>query len=392
MLAKLPIIGSPITLRNLYYALKSMHNRTASEDFTLALSKFMQSKYIYLTNSGISAFYIILKTLKEKSKKQEVILPAYTAGSLVVGVRKAGLVPVLCDISAQDFNVTADSLLNAVSGDTLAVVAVHMFGIGIRGIEDLRKRLSSDVFLIEDCAQSMGSKIKEKQLGSFSDVSFFSFGRGKNLSVYAGGCTVTSNEEIARGIEKEWKALKEESLFFELSLPLKNFAFSLAINPLIYGPFFSFVFHFKDTTPPRDFAVRKMSNFQAGLGLKIMEGAEVVFSKRCQNGLFLINALKDTKGIILPKIHDSAHFVFTRFPILFEDQGKRERIEKRLWRRGIESSRMYLRPLHLMFDLGYKKEDFPNANYFAERLVTLPVHPLVRKEDLERMVEAIKEI
>ncbi|MDD2689991.1 MAG: DegT/DnrJ/EryC1/StrS family aminotransferase [Candidatus Omnitrophica bacterium] len=391
MLRKLPIISSSISFGKLLYALKPMCSRLANEELRLSLSKFTESKYIYLANSGISSFYAILKALKEKSKGKEVILPAYTAGSLVTAVIKAGLKPVLCDVSPSDFNTTADSLLNAVSPDTLAVVAVHMFGIGIRGIETLRERLSKDIFLIEDCAQSMGSEINGKRLGSFSDVSFFSFGRGKNLNIYAGGCIVTGNAEIAEGIEKEWKGIEEENLLFELSLSAKIFAFSSAANPLIYGLAFPFASRFKDTVPPRDFAVKKMCNLEAVLGLELMRRQEEIFSRRCQNGLLLINELKKEKGVIVPTIPESSYFVFPRLPILFEDPQKVEKTERRLWMKGIESSRMYLRSLHQMFDLGYAKEDFPNANYFAQRLLTLPVHPSVGISDLERIIEVIKE-
>lgn len=393
MLRKLPIISQSVSFGNLLYALKNACGTSAKEELGVTLSKFTESEYIYLTDSGVSAFYIILKTLKEKSKSKEVILPAYTAGSLVTAVLKAGLKPVLCDISPQDFNTTADSLLNAVSPDTLAVVAVHMFGIGIRGTETLRERLSKDIFLIEDCAQSMGSKINAKFLGSFSDASFFSFGRGKNLSIYAGGCIVTGNSEIAEGIEKEWKGRGEENLLFQISLIAEILAFSLVASPLIYGLTFPLTRRFKDTTPPRDFAVKKMCNLEAALGLELMQRQEEVFSRRCQNGLLLINELKKKEGgVTVPDIPESSRFVFPRLPVLFEDPEKREKAERRLWVNGIESSRMYLRPLHRMFDLGYTKEDFPNANYFAQRLLTLPVHPSVRISDLERIIEVIKEV
>lgn len=391
MLRKLPLIGSSISFGKLLYALKSMCASSANEEFSIALSKFTGLRYIYLTNSGISAFYIILKVLKEKSGRHEVILPAYTAGSLVVAVIKAGLVPVLCDISPEDFNLDTHSLSRAISSDTLGVVAAHMFGIGIKDIGVLRERLPPDIFLIEDCAQSMGSRIKEGGLGNFSDVSFFSFGRGKNLAIYSGGCIATNNEELAGEIEREWRKIKEEGLFFKLSLPWESLAFSLAVTPFIYGLLFPFISRFKDTIPPKDLSVAKMTDFQAGLGIKLIEETEAAFSRRYLNGLFLTERLKGEKGIILPRIPEFAHFVFNRFPIMFEALERRGFVEKKLLEHGIESSRMYLKPLHRMFDLGYKKEDFPHAGYLAEHILTLPVHPLVREQDLERMVKILTE-
>jgi dTDP-4-amino-4,6-dideoxygalactose transaminase len=392
MISKIPIIGSTATRSDLLYAFRHVYDKTTLEKFHLALSQFIPSKYIYLTNSGISAFYLILKSLQENSPKKEVILPAYTAGSLVVGIMKAGLKPVLCDISLEDFNLDTGALLKVISPNTLAVVVVHMFGIALKDIERLRKNLPSDIFLIEDCAQSMGSKIKEKQTGKFSDISFFSFNRGKNLPVYGGGCIVTNNEKIVQGIEGNIKNLEEQALFTKFFLPFKVLVFCLATNPYVYGLSYIFASHFKETQPPKDFSVKKINNFQAGLGLVLMKRQAEFFLKRYEKGIFLLNALKEVKEIILPRIAEDSQPIFNRLPILFKDLKKREIVEKELWKKGIETSRMYLKPLHQMFDLGYKKESFPNANYLAEHLLTLPVHRLVKQQDLEKMIEVVRQI
>ena len=66
-------------------------------------------------------------------------------------------------------------------------------------------------------------------------------------------------------------------------------------------------------------------------------------------------------------------------------------LEKALLKAGIDTSRMYLKPVHRIFDLGFKQDDFPNATYLAERLLTLPTHPLVREEDLSNIIRTIKE-
>lgn len=386
MISKIPIIGSALNYQDLLSAFRQANNKSILDEFRIKLFSFIPSRHIYLTNSGISSFYIILKALKEKSAKKEVILPAYTAGSLVVAVVKAGLKPVLCDISLEDFNLDRDVLLKVISQDTLAVVYVHMFGIGIGDIEQLRKRIPPDIFLIEDCAQSMGTRIKDKPTGSFGDISFFSFNRGKNLPLCSGGCIATNNEEIAVAIEKNIKGLKVAPDF---SLPFKILAFSLTAHPYIYGLGYFFISHFKETRPPKDFTVKKFTAFQASLGLTLLKKAEKLFSRRYQNGILLLNALKAIPGIILPKISENTYPVFNRFPVLFKDLKKKENVEKRLWKDGIETSRMYLAPLHQMFDLGYKKQDFPNANYFAKHLLTFPVHPLVQKEDLLKIIKVI---
>lgn len=386
------IVGSPITPSDIRRALKYAGSGSFREEFCAVLAKFAEAQYVYAVNSGISSFYIILEALRGLSPKKEVILPAYTAGSLVVAVRKAGLVPVLCDISLEDFNLDVDSLQGVISEKTLAIVGVHSFGISIKDIKGARRKIPDNIFFIEDCAQSMGSKVKEKETGVFGDVSFFSFNRGKNLPLCGGGCIATNNGKIAAGIEEKIKNLGEQGLFSNISSLLAVTSFSLAVKPFVYGAGFGLISRFKDNAPPQDFKIAEMNGFQAKLGLLLMRKKEELFLRRYENGMRLIRGLLGVNGIILPKIQEYTRPAFNRLPIVFKYPGKRTAAQKRLWECGIEASPMYSKPLHSMFSLGYKKEDFPNANYLAERLLTLPAHPAVEQEALSKIVETIRQI
>lgn len=392
MINRLPIIGSPITGNDIWRALKSMKTAQGGEEFRAAFSEFTQARHVYGANSGISSFYIILEAIKRLSSGKEVILPAYTAGSLAVAVKKAGLTPVLCDISMEDFNLDINSLPGAISKNTLAVAGVHSFGINIKDIKDARKKIPDNIFFIEDCAQSMGTKVEERQAGSFGDVSFFSFNRGKNLPICGGGCIATNSGKIAAVIEEEVKGLGSEGLLSDIISLSAVLCFSLAVNPVIYGAGFCFISRFKDNAPPEDFKVGQMNGFQAALGLGLMRRREELFSVRYKNGMYLINGLKDIERIILPSIQKHAYPVFNRLPVVFKDSSQRLIAQEKLWKCGVETSPMYSKPLHHMFDLGYKKEDFPNANYFAERVLALPVHQAVKQDTLSRIIDVIRQI
>ncbi|MDD5681547.1 MAG: DegT/DnrJ/EryC1/StrS family aminotransferase, partial [Candidatus Omnitrophica bacterium] len=209
MLTILPIISSPITAGDVRNAFRHTGKKRAGEDFCAAFSAFMRLQHVYATNSGISSFYLILETLKELSPGKEVVLPAYTAGSLVVAVKKAGLVPILCDISKEDAGLDIGSLAGAVSKNTLAVVGVHAFGIAMKGIREIKRKLPEDVFFVEDCAQSFGTAVGEQLTGSYGDVSFFSFNRGKNMPLCGSGCIATNNKKIAAALELKIKNLGE---------------------------------------------------------------------------------------------------------------------------------------------------------------------------------------
>lgn len=388
---RIPPVGTPITLENLREGFKSLNSRRVYiKEFQDSLANSLGSKYCICTSSGKAAFYVILKCLSRLLTKKEVILPAYTDAGLILVIQKAGLKTVLCDISLETFNLDTALLSRVISEETLAIVPVHMFGLACEIGPILKIVRGKNIFVIEDCAQAWGTSIDAKMVGTLGDIGFYSFNRGKNLPTYSGGGIITDSEELADLIKKEVKLVKEPNIFFRLSFPIKLTGLSLVVRPQVYGLFYSFIAPFKSDNLPRSFAVLKYTNFQAAIGLSLLRRIDEFSKRRYDNGLTLINGLKDIDGIILPKIAPLSIPAFNRLPILFKDLNKREKIEKNLWRARIQTSQMYLNPLHHRFDLGYKKDNFPNAIYFAWHLLTLPVHPLVKQEDLLRMIDIIR--
>jgi len=343
-------------------------------------------------DSGIAAFYLILEALKTLSPRTEIVLPAYTAGSLVVAVRKAGLKPVLCDVSLRDYNADEECLSQAVGGNTLAVAAVHMFGIPLGYIETLRGRIPAGVYLIEDCCQAMGSRVKDKQAGSFSDVCFFSFNRGKNLPANNGGCIAARTSTLEQAIRNVAATVALPGAFDWCGAFLKNLLFSIGTRPFVYGMASAFAQGFRETAPPRDLDARQMGNFQSALCLRSLRRADSLFMARYRNGMELLGGLKGARGLRLPVIREDLWPVFNRFPILLEDEHRISETRKILWDKGIETSNMYAKPLHHMFDLGYGKDDFPNARYLARHLLTLPVHPGVGSAHIRTIINTLRGI
>ena len=124
----------------------------------------------------------------------------------------------------------------------------------------------------------------------------------------------------------------------------------------------------------------------------LVRKSEELFSARNHNGMFLIEGLRDIDGIILPKISGDMYVVFNRLPVVFKDPRKRKEAGEALWKNGIDASWIYDKPLHHEFDMGYGKEDFPNAVYCARRLLTLPVHAGAGEKDLLKIIETIRNI
>lgn len=392
MIRKLPIIGHTLTLGDIRYGVLHAFDEGCKDLFCQSLLEYTASQNVFLLNSGIASFYVILEALKKISSRNEVLLPCYTAPSLVVAIQKAGLKPVLCDIRLTDFNMDSDEVFKKINQNTLCILGVHMFGIPWEDIVDFKKKIHKDIFVIEDCAQAFGSKINGRLVGRCADISFYSFNRGKNLPTYDGGCIVTNSKELADGVREAIAEAPSPGVLTIVSLALKLWALYFSFKPFFYGIFSPLIARFKDNSVPEDFRVFHYSSFQAAVGNSLLIHAREAFALRCENGRRLIALLEGMPGIIVPKIPENVVSAFNRFPLVFKEIRHKDRVIERLHRAGIESSKLYLEPLHHIFDLGYKKDDFPNAVYFAERLLTLPVHPLVTQEDIEVMVKVIKEV
>lgn len=386
----IPSVGTPVGCKDILSGLLSTRARGA---FVRTIAKQTKRKHALLTNSGTTAFFLIMKALQRLSDKREVILPAYTAPSLILPIKKAGLIPRLCDIDLKTFNMDLTALPKVISDDTLAVTIVHMFGLP-QWLESVaEEELSKSAFIIEDLASAHGSTLYGRTVGCFGDVSFVSFNRGKNFSTLSGGAMVTDREDIYRLAKEEAKRYLREPDFFEkIVIAVKAIALSLAVRPWFYTLFRRFIAQFKYQGLHHDFAIHAYTRFQAGMGNAAFKRGRFIFEKRFQNGLYLHRALSGIDGVTIPAIPDGSIPAFNQFPLLINNHSQRDVIFNALEQCGIEATRLYPQPIHAVYDLGYNrtKDPFPNATYLSRRLILIPTHPYVNKRHLQRAVDTIK--
>ncbi|MFC1496717.1 DegT/DnrJ/EryC1/StrS family aminotransferase [Candidatus Margulisiibacteriota bacterium] len=386
MFRRVSQIGYEIGLANILAG-----NSGSTVKFKAALAEYFHLKSVELSGSATAALFFICNALKKETDKSRVIIPAYTATSVVPPILQAGLKPVLCDISLLDFNLDLELLGDVVDDKTLAIVPTHLFGIPQYNIEKIKPAFEN-IFIIEDAAQAMGSKYDNISVGHFSDAVVFSFNRGKNLPTNGGGVIFTKAEKIAASLSVEIGKIEKPTVINKLLQPFKMTAVAAAMQPSIFAVLYPFISRFKDNTVRESFEITAFSDYQAGIGLSLLDKLAASSEKRYMNGSRYIQELEGVKSIILPQISDNAYPAFNRFPLLFKEPEDRLKIETELAKIGIDTSRMYLKPLHHIFDLGYKKEEFPNACFLAERLLTLPTHPLLQEADLVRIIETFKEV
>ena len=154
--------------------------------------------------SGTDALHLALLA-EGIGSGDEVITSAFTFIATAEAIKYVGATPVFADIDPRTFNITAETIAPLITVKTKAIMPVHLFGqpvdlVTIKALAD-----KHGLKLIEDCAQSFGASIANKQTGSFGDASGFSFFPSKNLGCYGDGGLVTTNSDLAAEKIKQYR-------------------------------------------------------------------------------------------------------------------------------------------------------------------------------------------
>lgn len=165
------------------------------EEFEENFAKYTGTKYAVGVSSGTSALEIVLRALGI-GPGDEVILPAYTFVATAFAVSAVGAKVVLCDVGLNSYTVDICQLNGLITKKTKAIIPVHLYGnmANIIGLEHLKETIGRpDIAVIEDCAQSTGASFLHKKSGSIFDAGAFSFYPAKNLGSFGEGGMITTN-------------------------------------------------------------------------------------------------------------------------------------------------------------------------------------------------------
>lgn len=161
------------------------------------LNDLLNVNYSILTKSCTSALEMCALLLNIK-QGDEIIMPSYTFVSTANAFVMRGGVPVFVDIKENDLNIDLNQIEKKITKRTKAIVVVHYAGISCN-IEKLKKITKKyNLFLIEDAAQAFLSKYKNKYLGSYGDLSTFSFHETKNIHCGEGGALIINNKKFIK--------------------------------------------------------------------------------------------------------------------------------------------------------------------------------------------------
>lgn len=391
MLKLIPQMATPITFNDLRVGVKGFFpQQNLNKEFETKLAAFFGSKFCYTVSGGRTALYVMLKALKRLSKKREVVIPVYTCPIVAHAVAKAGLDIVLCDIEKGSFGLDPAFLEGVITKNTLCVVPTHLFGLPCR-LDEIKKVIDSkDIWMVEDAAQAAGSSLNGAMLGSIGDFGILSFGPGKNFTPAGGGAILTGKRKWTHEIELTIANLPQLSLFAVFRGLVSLILYSLLIHPRFFRMVRDLAVKVGEVDQLRDFTALRLSNYQAAVGISILERLREVNETRLRNARALIEALSENESVVIPKIPEGSQPSFPRLPVMVKDAEQRERVCRRLEERGIQARKPFNTLVNRLEGVSAVNaaSSFPGAEYVVDRILTLPTHPFVNAKERNAITQA----
>jgi len=342
--------------------------------------------HIFMVSSGTAALTLALEAIGSLSQRRDVIVPAYTCFSVPAAVIKAGLRPVLCDVSPVTLDYDHAQLETLMTDRTLCVVAHHLFGMpaDLHRIEAICRRRGA--FLVEDAAQALGIRQNGRALATIGDVGILSFGRGKQVTCGSGGAIATCSDRIASTIASRYRDLPRPTGLETIT----DFA-SLALLAMFVRPSLYWIpsalpsLRLGETVYPREIRIRRMSGLKAG-ALRNWR-AHLMRSNRVRSRTADYFRLRAGLGLATPS------HPYLRVPVLASTPAQKQRLQALSKRFGLGMSAAYPAAVSDIPELRpyLDGRQFPAAAALAERLLTLPTHQWLREKDKATLATVCRE-
>lgn len=375
--------------------------------------KLLQEKFCVLTNKKYSipvpmarvGIFLLVKHFLKKGRN-EVILSPYTVADVINMVIVAGGKPVFVDIDRKTCNIDESKINSLITEKTCLVMATHFYG-KVCNFDKLRKICKNyNIPFIEDAAQALGAKYKNKMAGTFGSAGVYSFGMYKNINSFYGGIIVTDDKNIYESVNSSIIDWPRQSIFLYLKKVFSGIATDLVTSKFLYNLFFFKFFRWAfindvsiinnklkiDVNPkikkklPHDYKVR-MSDLQARIVLKQIDNLDKNTIARIELAKVWFNGLKSIDQIILPKYTDDFSNMYWYFPIQYRS---RKKLVRFILEQGFDISESYHRNCASLKCFKEYKKNCSNAQATADSLIYLPTYPGYPKSDAKRITVLIK--
>jgi len=361
--------------------------------FQKEFSDYFGGRHVSLFSSGRAGLCYALKSLNLEHE-DEVIIQAFTCVAVPDAVLWAGLKPIFADIDKQSYNFDLKDLKKKISKKTRVIIIQHTFGIPAQMDEIKAIAKKFDLYLIEDCAHSLGGMYKKEKFGTIGDLAVFSFGRDKMISCVYGGAVITNSNKIKNSLLQQEKTLVMPPISFirQQLYYLIIYVISLPFYNIFLGKLFlwfagkfellSRAVYKKELYGERpSFLAYHLSPYFAPLLLQQFRKLSRFNKHRKNLSRFYIENLK----------LDLEPLPYIRIPVKVGDKNKVLLLAKK---KGIHLGNWYRGPIdppesnNAVFD--YKK--CITAEHLGEHTINLPTHINTALSDALKIVNFLKEI
>ena len=305
------------------------------------IASYIGVNHAVAVNSGTAALHLSLLSLGI-GDGSEVIIPSYVCTALLNAIHYVRATPILVDIDPDTYNIDIENIKKAINDRTRAIITPHMFGLP----SDIESILSLGIPVIEDCAQSVGARFKDRYTGAFGILSIFSFYATKMLGAGVGGMVLSNNLDLIETVRD-----------------------------------------LRDYDEKKAYTVRynyKMTDVQAALCESQLKKLPSFIEKRKGIAELYNNELE---GMVcrIPMVPEEREHIYYRYVMLLENPVQ---FMEKMRKMGIECRRPVFRPLHRYLKL----HGYPTTDDVWEEAVSIPIYPSLKVEEANLIVETIRKI
>lgn len=333
-------------------------------EFEEELKKYLGAQQVVTTNNCTSALHLALDALGI-GEGDEVIVPSLTFIGSFQAISVTGAAPVPCEVYPDTLCMDIADVRKRITLKTKAVIPVHYAGNPCDMDALLKIAKEHDIRIVEDAAHALGSYYKGRKIGSFGDITCFSFDSIKNITCGEGGAIICQDTELADllrqkrllGIDRKSHAAtwKERSLSYEVKTQ-------------------GFRYH--------------MSNINAAIGLEQLKKIDSFISRRREICRKYDSAFGKMLGVnCLPINYDE---VAPHIYVMHVGNGKRDKLIAYLKDIDIETGINYI-PNHLQPFYRRENADLPVTEKAYQEILTLPLHCGLSDADVSRVIQGVIE-
>lgn len=315
---------------------------------------YCETKYAIGVGSGTEALHLALLSA-DIGRGDEVIVSPNTFFATVEAIAHTGAMPVFIDIDPATYTIDTSLIEKKIGLRTKAIIPIHMYGQSVDMEPILKLSEKYGIKIIEDACQAHGAEYKNKKCGGIGDAGCFSFYFTKNLGGYGeGGMVITNNPVIAEKVRL-----------------LRNHGHKSKYEHSVIG------------------YNNRLDEIQAAI-LRIKLKHLNSYNEKRRDIAKKYNTLLKNIPLTLPKEIDGRKHVYHLYVVRAEE---RDSLREYLNDRGIGTGIHYKIPIHLQEACNrynYKPGDFPEVERASKEILSLPMYPELRDEDINYITDAIR--